>query len=205
MSQGEMLDAYADDGSPLGPVSRFEVHERGLWHHVFHVLVVADRDGVPTAILQRRAKSKAAFPGMLDLSAAGHLAAGEIPADGVREMHEELGTSTDFGDLVALGQFEICDEDPAAEGINREIAFTYLALDDRPLSDYRPDPVELDGLAEVPLDGLIALFGGAREVDCIERSIDGATIEAPIGLGDLVPDVNGYWPTVLKAAASHLG
>lgn len=212
-----MLDAYADDGSPLGAVSRAEVHERGLWHHVFHVLVVADRYGEPTAILQRRSPTKAAFPGLLDLSAAGHLAAGESPADGVREMHEELGTETDFDDLIPLGQFEICDDDPAAEGQNREIAFTYLARDDRPLADYHPDPIELSGLAEVSLDALIDLFephdGGdgldgaegaiERSATGREHSLDGETRETIIRRQDLVPDVGGYWPAILRAARSH--
>ena len=201
----ELLDAYDDDGNHIGVFSRAEVHERGLWHRVFHVLVVADREGVDTAILQRRSLAKAAFPGLLDLSAAGHIMAGETPEEGLREMHEELGIDTSFDQLLPLGQFEICDEDDAAEGNNREVAHCFVVRDDRALTNYRPDLEEVDGLAEVPLDKLIELFADpANTAPCREVSQDGSDTTTDITVSALVPDVNDYWPTVLNAARTAL-
>ena len=206
VSDQELLAAFADDGTSLGALPRNEVHEHGYWHEVFHCLVVAHRSGVPTAVLQRRSASKKAFPGLLDLSAAGHILAEETVADGVRELHEELGITPAFADLALLGTFRIADSDPAAEGKNREIVHTFLLRDDRPLVDYQPDPIELAGVADISLDDLESLFavpGALAQVD--EVALDGSHRTFVATVADLVPDVDGYWPAMLQAARTELG
>ena len=81
----EMLDVFDDLGCHLGVKPRDAVHQSGDWHKVFHCQIVTIRGGIPVLVLQRRSTEKAAFPGLLDISAAGHLAAGEAPPDGVRD------------------------------------------------------------------------------------------------------------------------
>lgn len=45
-------------------------------------------------LMQRRAETKIAFPGCWDISAAGHVAAGEtVEETALREVHEELGVA----------------------------------------------------------------------------------------------------------------
>ena len=95
-----MLDVFDDMGRFLCVKPRDEVHQAGDWHRVFHCQIATIRNGVPSLVLQRRSDQKAAFPGLLDLSAAGHLSAGESPTDGVRELAEELGFS--------LGKLNYC-------------------------------------------------------------------------------------------------
>jgi isopentenyldiphosphate isomerase len=146
----ELLDAFADDGTFLGALPRDEVHRRGLWHHTWHLWIVTGRG---TIVVQRRSTAKAVHPGLLDVSAAGHLAAGEVPADGLRELEEELGVTADPAALVALGIRR------DAVGTDREIVHEHLLRDDRPLEAYRPDPAEVAGLLEVPIAGLPDLPG----------------------------------------------
>lgn len=68
---------------------RQDVHAQNLHHRV--VLIVV-RDTRGRVYLQRRAASKPLHPGLWDVSAAGHVRAGESRKDAaLRELHEELG------------------------------------------------------------------------------------------------------------------
>ena len=90
----ERLDIVDPSGQLIGSDDRDAVHRGGHWHQVFHCLLV--RLGPPSRVLlQRRLGAAASFPGLLDITAAGHLAAGESPLDGVREIREELGIDVD--------------------------------------------------------------------------------------------------------------
>lgn len=54
-------------------------------------------------LLQQRAFTKSSWPGYYDISAAGHIDAGESPAESaVRECHEELGLEIDIEKLYYI-------------------------------------------------------------------------------------------------------
>jgi 8-oxo-dGTP pyrophosphatase MutT (NUDIX family) len=203
----ELLDVFDEVGRHVGVKDRAAVHRDGDWHRVFHCLVVAERPGPgAVAVLQLRGATKAAFAAMLDLTAAGHLEAGESPLEGIRELEEELGIHVDPADLVALGTRRLIDE--SGEGrLNRELTYVYLLHDDRPLADYSPAADEVDGLLDVPIDGLLELFDsdGTLEVSGIAVADDGTTspIRRTIGEADLVPN-RGYWVTLLVMAQRYL-
>ena len=98
-SIGEVLDVLSDDGTVIGTASRREVHRNGLWHRTFHALVV--RPGPPARVVLQRRAATSFFAGRLDLTASGHLAAGEQPIDGIRELEEEVGLSVNPVDLTS--------------------------------------------------------------------------------------------------------
>jgi isopentenyldiphosphate isomerase len=211
VSDSELIDTFDEMGRHLGVADRRTVHSEGLWHQVFHLLVVARRDERTVVVLQRRAASKAAFPGLLDLSATGHLAAGESPLDGLRELREELGIDVARDHLVPLGVRRIVDETP--EGVNRELAHVFLVHDDRRLTAYRPDPAEVDAVVELDVEEGMDLLAGQREsVRCpiVAHDADGVG-ELVVTVGSLVPEAPlgpvaagsppGYWLTLLVMAA----
>lgn len=199
----ERLDIYDDLGRHLGVKDRRAVHRDGDWHRVFHCLVVAERPGVgAVAVLQMRSGDKAAFPGMLDLSAAGHLAAGESPADGLRELHEELGIEVPAAALVPLGVRMLADD--SGEGrVNKELTHVYLLRDDRPLAAYAPDDGEVAGVFDVPLGDALRLFGGEAATLTVDgvALVDGHWVPTrrTVRHADLVPN-DGYWITLLVMA-----
>ena len=211
MAGDELLDVVDETGRHLGVADRATVHAQGLWHQVFHLLVVADRAGVPTAVLQRRARGKVTFPGLLDLSSTGHLAAGEAPVDGVRELHEELGVSVPPAALVPLGVHRIVDLTP--EGTNRELAHVFLVHDDRPLLEYRPDPTEVDAVVDLPVVDGLDLLSGRRAELTVEMAAAGADrvdvlgitaasfVPEPPGEGEDGAPASTYWVTLLQLAA----
>ncbi|WP_407645941.1 NUDIX hydrolase [Actinacidiphila oryziradicis] len=91
-------------------MDRIEAHLQGKWHRTVHCWVVsAERGG--QILLQKRSDTMKNFPGLLDVSAAGHLEAGEPVEAGLREVTEELGIEVDRSRLHHLGErVEVADQ-----------------------------------------------------------------------------------------------
>ena len=202
----EHLDVVDEIGRYVRTAPRDEVHERGEWHRVFHCQIVTVRDGVPTAVLQRRSRSKAAFAGLIDISAAGHLAAGETPLDGVRELEEELGIAPARADLVPLGVRRLADD--SGEGrLNCELTSVFLLRDDRPLTGYVLARDEVDAVLDVPIADLLALLGGTPSIT-VQGVLsaghpDAREIALDVTLDDFVPS-SEYWVVLMVMAQRFL-
>lgn len=195
----QLLSVVSPTGIPLGRGARRDVHRDGLWHAVFHCLIV--RPGEPArVVLQRRDRSKPTFPGLLDLSATGHLQDGEGPLDGVREIREELGIDVAPDDLTPVGVRLLADD--TAEGRNRERVHLFFLRDDRPLDAFTPGPSEVESLVEAPVEGLLALAGGRSEpIRGTEWRPGGPMVSVELLASDLVDAIDGYWTVVLIMAA----
>jgi isopentenyl-diphosphate delta-isomerase type 1 len=124
-SDTEPLDILDAEGRLLGVVKpRSEAHRRGLWHRTVHVWIV---NGKNRLLLQRRALTKESFPGLWDISAAGHITAGDSSIAGaLRELHEELGIAADSRSLELLFKVKNSYEDFARPFIDREFSDVYL-------------------------------------------------------------------------------
>ena len=194
----ERLTYLDDHGVPIGVTDRDTVHRDGLWHEVFHCLVV--RAAPPArVVLQRRRAGARGFPSLLDISATGHLQTGETPLEGVRELREELGIDADPAALVALGHRRLVDD--AGEGLNREIVHAFLLADDRPLETFPVDHDEIGGVVEIETANLLQVLSD-REVVAPATEWDGETLRpVVVGAADLVPDVDGYWRALAIVAA----
>ena len=189
----ELLDVFDARGWHLGVKKRDAVHRDGDWHLAFHLWVVS-ADGV---LLQRRAATKASWPGRLDATAAGHLLAGEQVRDGLREVEEELGVAYAFGDLEPLGVHRVDDmERPGMH--NREFQHVFAVRDERPLSTWTSwARDELDGLVRVGHAGFAAL-ASAEGAAVPGRAWDGEREEEiEVTTADLVP--TPYLATIAPA------
>ncbi len=193
---GEQIDVVSPaNGELLATASRSVVHTEGHWHQVFHCLIL--RPSANSVVLQRRALSKVAFPGLLDLSATGHLEAGETPLDGLREFEEELGVPIDSEHLIPLGTRLLADDN--GEGKNRERIHVFFVLDDRPLGDYQPPPHEVADLVEIAVVDLIKILSDP-ECKVVARSSSSGSV--PVSNADLVEGSDGYW-TILAVMAQR--
>ena len=161
---GEMLDVYDDSMRHIGVKERGLVHLDGDWHRSFRCwLVSAARRSL---VVQRRAPSKATYPGALDCSVAGHYGAGESLAGVCREGAEELGLPLHPEALVPLGRVV----DAARHGVllDREVADVYALVTDVPPAALRPDPAEVAAVLDLPIASALALF--REEVDLVEAA-----------------------------------
>ncbi len=201
----ELFDVIDMTGAPTGVVKRrADVHRDGDWHRAIHVWIYGRDDDGEFLLLQRRGLDKDSWPGSLDAPAAGHLTAGETPEDAFREIEEELGITPDVSLLRHAGTRVIADEEP--DRMDREYEEVFLLRDDRPLADYRPDPVEVDALARVPLETWLALlFGEASSVeatvmDAASRAVDPLTVTTD----QLIPSPDRYYARVAVACRRAL-
>ncbi|KAJ0984916.1 hypothetical protein J5N97_003272 [Dioscorea zingiberensis] len=91
--QEELLDVLTKSGEKTGVSKpRSEVHRDGDYHRAVHVWIYAESTG--ELLLQRRADCKDSWPGLWDISSAGHISAGDSSLlTARRELAEELGIS----------------------------------------------------------------------------------------------------------------
>lgn len=155
----ELIDYYDENMNHLGTVMKSQAHKEGLWHYAFHCWVVKrSTDGNHKIWLQLRSKNKDWYPNLLDISAAGHLQAGETAKDGIREIEEELGLKADFDKLTKLFTHTSAND---SNGImNREFNPTYLLETDKELKDLKLQKEEVDGIFEVFLEDMSNLING---------------------------------------------
>jgi isopentenyldiphosphate isomerase len=159
-ADAELLDVLDAKGHANGERKpRAAVHRDGDWHRTVHVWVVRSDGHV---LIQRRAEGKELEPGKLDVSVGGHLVAGELDIDVVREVEEELGLAVTFGSLTYLGT-AVTDRS-YDEYVDREFQDVYAVVDDTPLSQLSLRASEVDVVYEVPLARAIELFRDGRYV-----------------------------------------
>ncbi|HEU5163450.1 MAG TPA: NUDIX domain-containing protein [Thermoanaerobaculia bacterium] len=100
----ELIDVLLPDGTPAGiRKTKDEIHRDGDWHRSVHVWIMTPERQL---LLQRRSLEKENHPGLWDVSAAGHLSAGEDSISAaVREVEEEIGLSVAPAEFRYLATF----------------------------------------------------------------------------------------------------
>lgn len=193
----EKIDALDSEGRKTGEVIwKSEAHRRGIWHRCFHCWVTGmDEDGNPYLLIQRRAAKKSTWPGRLDVTVAGHLAAGEEKLDGLRELEEELGLSPDPGRLIPMGTRRIEQEIP--QGCDRELHDIYLLEDETPPEDLRLQEEEVESVLLLSLDEVESLVAG-EEISVREWRKTGESLSRVL-VEDFVPNEDDYLSRVVRA------
>jgi len=154
----EMLEIRDEKGTPTGIIKpRSLVHRDGDLHGCSHIWVVRLREPAEgetgyqmQVLLQRRSRNKDSFPGLLDISSAGHLDPGETYESGAwRELSEELGIREEDiagGRLRYLFMFrnEYQTEFYGKPFHDNELDAVYLAEVNQPESFFSPQPEEIE-------------------------------------------------------------
>jgi isopentenyldiphosphate isomerase len=98
----ELIDILTPEGKQTGRTAlKSEAHKNGWFHATAHIwFFTKDRK----VLLQKRALTKKVYPGIWDISVAGHISAGEAILEGAkREVLEEIGLKLEDKDLVKIG------------------------------------------------------------------------------------------------------
>lgn len=98
----ELIDILTPEGKPTGKTAlKSEAHKNGWFHATAHIWFFTSDKKI---LLQKRALTKKVFPGIWDISVAGHIGAGEAILEGAkREVLEEIGLKLEDKDLVKIG------------------------------------------------------------------------------------------------------
>lgn len=197
----ELVDIFDENMTFLGTALKSQAHLEGLWHKTFHCwLAQKTPEGKTLLWLQLRNPDKDIFPDKLDISAAGHIRAGEEVKDGYREISEELGLKLNKDEIVKLfTSKEIYEADSIN---NREFQMVYMAMVSG--SPYKAvlQPEEVAGLYEVDIDEFAALMSDkvpSIEAKGIKRNPDSSyTLEfREVVKSDVAPHSKDYYNKAL--------
>ncbi len=88
----EYLDILDEEGKKTGVTRSYsDAHREGLIHRSVHVWFFNPEKGL---LLQKRSSTRAAYPNHWDISASGHISAGQTSLEAAkRETEEELGVT----------------------------------------------------------------------------------------------------------------
>lgn len=98
----EQIDILDENGNYTGKSClKSEAHKNGYFHPTVHIWLFTSDEKI---LLQKRAMTKKVFPGLWDISVAGHIGAGEeIISAAIREVKEEIGLCLQPNNLIKIG------------------------------------------------------------------------------------------------------
>lgn len=98
----EFFDVLNERGEYIGKIeSRNNCHTKGLWHKAVAMFIINSKEQV---LLQKRSANKKMWTNMWDITAGGHVLAGEFGFQSIiREAEEELGISLNKNDITFVG------------------------------------------------------------------------------------------------------
>ena len=133
----EYLDVVSENDELTGVIMDKErVHRLGRYHRTAHIWLV---NGSDELLLQKRSIHKSSFPGYWDISAAGHIRAGESVRQGaIRELQEELGVAVRQDDLIPVTIVSYFSEH------NREFGYVFLLETELKENEFRFTDGEVD-------------------------------------------------------------
>ncbi|MBS4196513.1 NUDIX hydrolase [Lederbergia citri] len=195
----EILNAYDEFGNLIGKKSRREVHTKGYWHETFQCWIVGKENETNYIYFQIRSDEKADFPGLLDISAAGHILAHETVEDGIREVQEELGIDVSMNELIPLGVIKntiITDN-----FIDHEFGNNFLYKSEQPLT-FKLQVEEVSGMVKANVKDFYQFcFGEIEELLVLTET---ESIRRYISKDDFVPHEDSYFKTVAERIAVHI-
>ena len=201
----ELLDIFDAKMNHIGIANRDEVHSKGYWHQTFHCWIVRQEADKQYVLFQIRDKAKDVAPNKLDITAAGHLKAGENKEDGLRELREELGLDIEISQLLYLGIRITASENKTQ--INKEFAQVYMLHNDTAIEDYVFQEGEVAGLVQIEVnDGLKLCAGEVESVKCkVARCHGGCNEieETEIRFTQFIPRIDSYYYKIFIMAERY--
>lgn len=143
----EYLDVCDSDGKLTGEKkTKQEAHEKGLWHRSVHVWIVNSKNEI---LIQKRSPFIDNHPNKWDISAAGHVSAGEDDiTSALRETEEELGLKIFPEEFIQIGELKQMSE--RAGYINNEINPVYVVRKNLKIDQIRKQYEEVAEVKFVP-------------------------------------------------------
>ncbi|MBO6881758.1 NUDIX domain-containing protein [Winogradskyella sp.] len=145
----EYIDIVTKEGQPTGKTAlKSEAHKNGWYHNTIHLWLYTKKGEI---LLQQRSHKKNIHPLLWDVSAAGHIDAGESFIDGaLRETKEEIGLALKPENLQKIGTF--LHETSYGEIQDNEFHQVFIAELKVGLNKLQPQEDEVEALKLVSFD-----------------------------------------------------
>ena len=177
----ELIDILTLEGKSTGKTAlKSEAHKKGWFHATAHIWFFTSDEKI---LLQKRALTKKVFPGIWDISVAGHIGAGEEVLEGAkREVFEEIGLILEDKDFIKIGTriHQVNHENGIQDNEHHHVFIAELKT---PISELTMQPEEVAGLELWDLKVL-------KETKNLENV--------------LLPRFHEYYVTVYDKIISHL-
>jgi len=130
----EYFDVLNENGEFTGEVeTREECHKKGLWHRANYCFIFNSKGEV---LLQKRSATKKLWPNLWDITAGGHVLAGEFGIQAlIREIKEELGIDIEESEIKYLVGSTSCNI--KGDVINRHFNECYIVTKDIDISNIK--------------------------------------------------------------------
>ena len=140
----ELIDILTPEGKSTGKTAlKSEAHKKGWFHATAHIWFFTSDEKI---LLQKRALTKKVFPGIWDISVAGHIGAGEEILEGAkREVFEEIGLILEDKDFIKIGTriHQVNHENGIQDNEHHHVFIAELKT---PISELTMQPEEVAGL-----------------------------------------------------------
>ena len=140
----ELIDILTPEGKSTGKTAlKSEAHKNGWFHATAHIWFFTSNKKI---LLQKRALTKKVFPGIWDISVAGHIGAGEEILEGAkREVFEEIGLILEDKDFIKIGTriHQVNHENGIQDNEHHHVFIAELKT---PISELTMQPEEVAGL-----------------------------------------------------------
>ena len=177
----ELIDILTPEGKSTGKTAlKSEAHKNGWFHATAHIWFFTSNKKI---LLQKRALTKKVFPGIWDISVAGHIGAGEEVLEGAkREVFEEIGLILEDKEFIKIGTriHQVNHENGIQDNEHHHVFIAELKT---PISELTMQPEEVAGLELWDLKVL-------KETKNLENV--------------LLPRFHEYYVTVYNKIISHL-
>ncbi|WP_431121658.1 NUDIX hydrolase [Flagellimonas flava] len=179
----ELVDILDENGNLTGQTClKSEAHLKGYFHPTVHVWFYTV-DG--KVLFQKRAANKDTFPGLWDVSVAGHIEAGEdVIEAAVREVEEEIGLMVKVGDLEKIGYF-LSIHQHSKTLLDKEFHHTFICELEVPLPQLVKQESEVDALDLINIEKF--------KSKVVSNQLDG-----------FVPNDSNYYAKVIEEISQRL-
>lgn len=128
----EVFDVLKENGEYTDRIeTRENCHKYGLWHKAVALYIINSKNQV---LLQKRSANKKLWPNLWDITAGGHVFAGEFGFQAIiREIKEELGIDIKKDDILFVGSATSVNE--KGDIINKHFNEYYIVNKDVDISE----------------------------------------------------------------------
>ncbi|SDO10475.1 Isopentenyldiphosphate isomerase [Psychrobacillus sp. OK028] len=201
----ELLKVFDEQHKQIGVETREEIHKLGLWHETFQCWFIGKNKGKEYVYLQLRSDLKKDYPGLLDITAAGHLLESETVIDGIREVKEELGIDVLYEELYSLGVMKYSVT--TGDFVDNELAHVFLYDCALEWEQFTLQAEEVSGIVRVEISQFVSLWQGElEEIEVIGFKVEADGTRSPIHQkvekASFVPHEQSYYEEICKELIS---
>ena len=149
----EKFDVLNEFGEFTGEiVSREECHKKGLWHRAVYGFIIDENKNI---LLQKRSAKKKLWPNLWDVTAGGHVNAGEFGRQAlIREVKEELGIESNNIEFVKKYKEELNNNGVDSKEIV-SLFIMYLDEEERKFKLQKEEVSDIKWFTKIEIEKLI--------------------------------------------------